>query len=198
LKRSDVDNYTKTAATSSNLILKNLSGAVKIVQGFKQVAVDQTSGERREFKLKAYIEDVLLSLQPKLKKTKHEVKVNCPEDLTLNSFPGAFSQIISNLVMNSLIHGFEGIETGEIVFEVIKDDATVFFIYRDNGKGMDKKELAKIFDPFFTTKRAQGGSGLGMHIVHNLVTQTLGGSVSCESEPQNGITIRIQIPITEK
>ena len=202
LKRSDVDKYTKTAANSSNLILKNLSGAVKIVQGFKQVAVDQTSGKRREFKLKDYIEDVLLSLQPKLKKTKHEVKINCPEDLTLNSFPGAFSQIISNLVMNSLIHSFEGIEIGEMVFEATenKDDESILFTYRDNGKGMSKKELAKIFEPFFTTKRSQGGSGLGMHIVNNLVTQTLGGTITCQSEPQKGITviIKIQSTTTEK
>ena len=196
LKRSELDSYAKTAADSSNLILKNLSGAVKIVQGFKQVAVDQTSGERREFKLKAYIEDVLLSLKPKLKKTQHEVTVNCPENLSLDSFPGALSQIISNLIMNSLIHGFEEMEAGKIGFEATEDNGSVVLTYRDNGKGMNEKDLAKIFDPFFTTKRSRGGSGLGMHIVHNLVTQTLGGTISCESAPQNGMMIRIQIPMT--
>ena len=197
LKRSELNSYAKTAADSSNLILKNLSGAVKIVQGFKQVAVDQTSGKRREFKLKPYIEDVLLSLKPKLKKTKHvvTVTVNCPEDLTLDSFPGAFSQIISNLVMNSLIHGFEGIELGEITFEAAEENGTVILIYRDNGRGMDQKTLSRIFDPFFTTKRSQGGSGLGMHIVHNLVTQTLGGAITCESTPQKGIMVGIKIPV---
>lgn len=193
LKRSELDNYAKTAADSSNLILKNLSGAVKIVQGFKQVAVDQTSGERREFNLKPYIEDVLLSLKPKLKKTKHKVTVNCPEDLALDSFPGALSQIISNLVMNSLIHGFEQMEAGEIIFDAARENGSVLLTYRDNGKGMNEKDMAKIFDPFFTTRRSQGGSGLGMHIVHNLVTQTLGGSISCESEPGNGIMIRMKI-----
>ena len=175
LKRSELNSYAKTASDSSNLILKNLSGAVKIVQGFKQVAVDQTSGERREFKLKPYIEDVLLSLKPKLKKTKHVITVNCPEDLKLNSFPGALSQIISNLVMNSLIHGFEEMDAGDITFDAARENGSVLLTYRDNGKGMDEKALSKIFDPFFTTKRSQGGSGLGMHIVHNLVTQTLGG-----------------------
>ena len=195
LKRSQLDSYAKTASDSSNLILKNLSGAVKIVQGFKQVAVDQTSGERREFKLKAYIEDVLLSLKPKLKKTQHKVTVNCPEELTLDSFPGAFSQIISNLVMNSLIHGFEGVDAGGITFDAAEDKGTVILTYRDNGKGMNEKDLAKVFDPFFTTKRSQGGSGLGMHIVHNLVTQTLGGAISCESTPQKGIMVGIKIPV---
>ena len=194
LKRSELDSYAKTASDSSNLILKNLSGAVKIVQGFKQVAVDQTSGERREFKLKAYIEDVLLSLKPKLKKTKHLVTVNCPEDLALNSFPGAFSQIISNLIMNSLIHGFDEMEAGEIGFDAAEDGGSIVLTYRDNGKGMNEKDLTKIFDPFFTTKRSQGGSGLGMHIVHNLVIQTLGGSITCKSELGNGITVRIQLP----
>jgi len=198
LKRSELDSYAKTAADSSNLILKNLSGAVKIVQGFKRVAVDQTSGERREFKLKAYIEDVLLSLQPKLKKTKHQVNVNCPEDLALNSYPGAFSQIISNLVMNSLIHGFDEMEAGEIGFDAAEENGSVVLTYQDNGKGMNKKDLAKIFDPFFTTKRSQGGSGLGMHIVHNLVTQTLGGSISCKSEVGEGVTVTMKIPMMEK
>ena len=198
LKRSELNSYAKTASGSSNLILKNLSGAVKIVQGFKQVAVDQTSGERREFKLKAYIEDVLLSLKPKLKKTRHEVTVNCPEDLILNSFPGALSQIISNLVMNSLIHGFEEMDAGEITFDVARENGSVLLTYRDNGKGMDEKALSKIFDPFFTTRRSQGGSGLGMHIVHNLVIQTLGGTISCKSEPGNGIMVRIQIPMTDQ
>jgi signal transduction histidine kinase len=198
VKRSDLNQYTKTAATASNLILKNLSTAVKIVQGFKQVAVDQTSGERREFRLKAYIEDVLLSLQPKLKKTKHTIRVDCPDDLLLNSFPGAFSQIISNLVMNSLLHGFEGIETGEIIFEVRQENTDILFIYKDNGKGVTDQTLGRIFDPFFTTKRSQGGSGLGMHIVHNLATRTLGGTITCESQPDCGIILTIQIPMTEK
>jgi len=197
IKRSELDSYAKTASDSSNLILKNLSGAVKIVQGFKQVAVDQTSGERREFKLKPYIEDVLLSLKPKLKKTQHVVTVNCPEDLTLNSFPGALSQIISNLVMNSLIHGFEGIEQGEITFDAAEENGSVTLTYRDNGKGMDEKTLSKIFDPFFTTKRSQGGSGLGMHIVHNLVTQTLEGAISCESQPGNGMMINMKVPMSK-
>ena len=196
LKRSELNSYAKTASDSSNLILKNLSGAVKIVQGFKQVAVDQTSGERREFKLKPYIEDVLLSLKPKLKKTNHLITVNCPEDLKLNSFPGALSQIITNLVMNSMIHGFEEMDAGEITFDATRENGSVLLTYRDNGKGMDEKALSKIFDPFFTTKRSQGGSGLGMHIVHNLVTQTLGGAISCKSEPGNGIMLRIQIPMT--
>ncbi len=198
LKRSDLNSYAKTAADSSNLILKNLSGAVKIVQGFKQVAVDQASGERRDFKLKAYIEDVLLSLKPKLKKTKHQVKMNCPEDLALSSCPGAFSQIISNLVMNSLIHGFEEMEAGEIGFDAAEDNGFVVLTYRDNGKGMEENDLAKIFDPFFTTKRSQGGSGLGMHIVHNLVTQTLGGSIMCKSEVGEGMTVTMKIPMMEK
>jgi len=198
VRKLDLDHYTKTASNASNLILKNLSGAVKIVQGFKQVAVDQTSGERREFKLKAYIDDALLSLQPKIKKTNHQIQVSCPEDLSLTSFPGALSQIVSNLVMNSLIHGFEGIEEGRISFEISVEANAIEIVYQDNGVGMDDETLSKVFDPFFTTKRSQGGSGLGMHIVHNLVTQTLGGSIACESRSGYGITLTIQIPTAEK
>jgi hypothetical protein len=112
LKRSDLDQYVTTAEESSRMVLSNLRRASEIVQSFKQVAVDQSSEERRTFKLGGYIADVLLSLRSKLKKTRHTVSVNCPEDLALNSFPGAFSQILTNWIMNSMIHGFEDTEQG--------------------------------------------------------------------------------------
>ncbi|MCP4750801.1 MAG: hybrid sensor histidine kinase/response regulator [Proteobacteria bacterium] len=198
MKRSDLEKYLRISTDSSRMILSNLKRAADIIQSFKQVAVDQSSEERRIFKLKEYIEDVLLSLRPRLKKTKHEVTITCPDDLELDSFPGAFSQIVTNLVMNSLIHGFDNKEDGEIALEVSDEGNTVQFRYDDDGKGMDKEQIEKVFDPFFTTKRSSGGSGLGMHVVYNLVTQTLKGQIECRSELDQGTTFFIRIPKREE
>ena len=157
--------------------------------------MDQTSEERRRFKVRAYVEDVLRSLQPRLKKTRHEVVLDCPDDLELDSYPGAFSQIITNLVMNSLDHGFEKIEQGRIILDFSREDHRVFFRYQDNGQGMDEETRKRVFDPFFTTKRGRGGSGLGMHIVYNLATQQLGGDIQYWSAPEKGESVTITMPV---
>lgn len=177
MKRSDFEQYIKDALGASSNILRNLMWAAELIKSFKQVAVDQSSEEQRRFGLKAYISEILLSLRPKYKRTEHTITVNCPEDLEIESYPGAFSHIVTNLVTNSLIHGFEGIEKGEIVFNVSAHENELLFSYKDNGKGMDDESIRQIFDPFFTTKRGQGGTGLGMHIVYNLVAHTLGGQL---------------------
>ncbi|MBW2091332.1 MAG: PAS domain S-box protein [Deltaproteobacteria bacterium] len=194
LKRSDLEKYIKATHDSAKMILANLRRAAELVQSFQMVAVDQSSEKRRRFKLKKYIEDVLLSLRPKLKKTRHIITVNCPEDLELFTFPGALSQIITNLVMNSLIHGFENIQQGKIIFDVAEEENYIRFKYTDNGKGIALEHILKIFDPFFTTKRGEGGSGLGLHIVYNLVTQSLGGQIESSSAPGEGATFIIWIP----
>lgn len=195
LKRSDLEAYLSLAAGSTEMIMTNLRRAADLIQSFKQVAVDQSTEERRRFNLKEYIEHVLLSLRPKLKKTRHRITVNCPGDLALDSYAGAFSQIITNLVMNSLVHGFEEMEEGRIVFDIAEEDGTVIFKYSDNGRGMAEKIVSRIFEPFFTTRRGTGGSGLGLHIVYNLVTQTLGGQISCTSAPGKGALFLIRIPL---
>jgi len=194
MKRSDLEKYLKTANDASASILLNLNQAADLIRSFKQVAVDQSNEERRSFRVKEYINNVLLSLRPKLKKTEHHVQVECPENLKINSYPGAFSQIVTNLVMNSLLHGFSGIDRGEIQIKFSKTDADYLLTYSDNGVGMDANTYRNIFDPFFTTKRATGGTGLGMHIVFNLVTQTLNGKINCKSEPGKGTFYAIKIP----
>jgi signal transduction histidine kinase len=185
----------KTASKSSEIILSNLQRASEHIQGFKQIAVDQASGDRRKFKLKECIHEVLLSLHPKLKRTRHTVTVLCPEALELDSYPGAFSQIITNFIINTLLHGFEHKEQGEIVLEITREDDILQMRYNDNGKGMAQEERSRIFEPFYTTKRDQGSSGLGMSIVYNLVTRQLKGHIECESIPGEGTTFIIQIPI---
>ncbi|MBF0099756.1 MAG: PAS domain S-box protein [Desulfobacterales bacterium] len=186
LTRSDFEKYIDNAIGSSTSILSNLNRASELITSFKQVAVDQSYEEKRTFLVKEYIYEVLISLRSKLKKTQHQVIVNCPDKLSLYSYPGAFSQIITNLIMNSLIHGFEHSEQGEISINILLENNELIFHYHDNGCGMDQETVQKIFDPFFTTKRGQGGTGLGLHVVYNIVTQTLGGQIMCLSQKGQG------------
>jgi signal transduction histidine kinase len=195
MTRSDLEYYLKTACQSSAMILGNLRRAADHIQSFKQVAVDQASGEKRRFKLKEYLDEILLSLHPKLKRTSHTITVNCSDDLEIESYPGAFSQIITNFVLNSLSHGFEHKEHGQIVLDITCQNDTLQIRYSDDGKGISLEERSRIFEPFYTTKRGQGGSGLGLHIVYNLVTHRLNGHIECVSTPSVGTTFILQIPL---
>ena len=195
MTRSDLEKYLKTTGESAKIILKNLQRAAEHIRSFKRVAVDQTSDEKRVFNLKIYIDDLLLSLRPRLKRTQHTVTIHCPENLDILSYPGAFSQILTNFIINSLTHGFENIEQGAILLEITREGDLLTICYRDNGRGISLAERSRVFEPFYTTKRGQGGTGLGLHIVYNLVTQKLGGSIECESTPGKGITFLIQIPV---
>lgn len=194
LKRSELENYLTTVQEVSSSILINMERAAELISSFKQVAVDQSSENRRCFNLKEYLDEILLSLSPRYKKTGHLVQVACEPDIELNSFPGAFSQILSNLIMNSLTHGFKGLESRAIDIDIRCKEGQVIFVYRDNGQGMDEQQREKIFDPFFTTMRGQGGTGLGMSIVFNLVTQTLKGNMHLETEIGQGVTFTMTFP----
>ncbi|MBI5520252.1 MAG: PAS domain S-box protein [Desulfovibrio sp.] len=195
VKRASLEAYLAVCDESTRMILSNLKRAAELIRSFKQVAVDRSTEERRRFRLRAYLDEVLLSLRPHLKKTEHEVAIICDPELVLDSYPGALSQIVTNLVMNSLLHAFEPGEAGRIVISAARlDDGRVQLIYVDNGRGIAPENLDKIFEPFYTTRRGRGGTGLGLHILYNLVTQTLGGSVRCESAPQKGTTFTILLP----
>lgn len=195
MKISALKQYLQTATESSDLILNNLNRAAELVQSFKKVAVDQTSLDQRSFQVKPYIEEILLNLRHVLKRTEHRIEVHGAEEITLRSYPGAFSQIISNLVMNSLKHAYEEGDAGYMRFDIIEEDNQLTLTYQDDGAGIPPKHLNKIFDPFFTTARSRGGSGLGLHIVYNLVTQTLHGTIRCESEIGKGTKFIITLPI---
>jgi signal transduction histidine kinase len=198
MKRSDLEKYLDTAGQSSSMILKNLQRAAELIQSFKQVAVDQSSEERRAFAVKPYLDEILLSLHPKLKRTQLTTEIHADDGLTLDSYPGVFAQIVTNLVMNSLIHAYEPGERGHLVFNLKQKNNHFVFEYADDGRGISKENLSKIFDPFFTTKRGQGGSGLGLHIIYNLVTQKLGGTIRCESEVGQGTQFIIEAPVQMK
>ncbi len=198
LSKQDLENFSRNASESSQLILRNLYRADKLVKSFKQVAVDQSSEETRVINMQAYIEEVLVSLRPAIKKTQHEVHLYCDEVLVFETYPGAIYQILVNLVMNALQHAFPSIEKGKIDILITRDRDTALIEFRDNGCGMTEDIRRRVFDPFFTTRRGQGGSGLGLHIAWNLATQLLGGSISCESEVGKGTSFYVRIPMQVK
>lgn len=194
LTESALQGYLKIATQSADMILANLSRAAELIHSFKQVAVDQTNSDCREFELSTYLHEILLSLHPRLKKTAYKVEIDCPSGIMVRSYPGAISQIITNLTMNSLIHAFEGRSEGQIRIQAGLQEDQVFIRYTDDGIGIPADNLARIFDPFFTTKRGTGGSGLGLHIVYNLATHTLKGRISVESQPDQGTCFELFFP----
>lgn len=195
MKRSQLTQYLDDAREGTAMILVNLNRASELIRSFKMVAADQLSESRRVFPVKKYIDEVLLSLRPKLKKTGHRIEVLCDEDLVIESYPGAFSQILTNFIINSLVHAFDPDQAGEIRIEVTKTNGSVELKYGDNGKGMAPEIQDRIFEPFFTTARNQGSTGLGLHIVFNIVTRTLGGTIKCESMPGRGTTFHVIMPV---
>ncbi len=195
LRRSELDKYLETARESCATILTNLSRAADLVHSFKQVAVDQTAGDLRKFNLKELVGEVLLSLRPKYKRTTHKVESHIPSDIEIYSYPGDIMQVITNLVMNSLIHAFENMNNGVISISARMDGPDLVIIYfDDNGQGVAPEQAKLLFDPFYTTKQGQGGTGLGLHIIYNLVTQKLKGLISCSGEIGQGLHYIISIP----
>ncbi|MGJ7916071.1 GAF domain-containing protein [Massilia sp. LXY-6] len=195
MTEESLDGFFDVVDQSLRIMTTNTQRAASLVRSFKQVAVDQSSDNIRNFNLGKYVGEILLSLQPKLKGRPVKVQIDCPADLELNSFPGAVSQIVTNMVVNSLVHGFERGQPGNITIRArLEDDDTVAFEYGDDGAGMDAETLSKLFDPFFTTKRGSGGSGLGAHILYNLVTGSLGGSLRAESSPGKGLQYHLRFP----
>jgi len=194
LTRQNFESLLNIATESSKIMRGNLERTADLVRSFKQLAVDQTSDEQRHINMKNYIEELMISLKPFFRGLRHRFELICPDDIDIVSQPGAIAQIISNLISNTIVHGFEGIEEGLIKMEIERDKDKVLLHYSDNGLGVSEKNLQHIFDPFFTTKRDKGGSGLGMSIVYNLVTNKLKGDISVSSEPGNGVDFYINLP----
>lgn len=196
MKRSDLDDYLKTIRETTGMIQTNLFRASELIRSFKQIAVDRSIETKRKFMIKEYIREILISLQPNLKKTKHQVVLLGRDAVEIHNDPGAISQIITNLIMNSLIHAYEDDAEGTITINTSSYNNELTIHYSDDGKGMSQEIAEQIFDPFFTTNRGGGGTGLGMHIVYNLVTQSLNGTIRCESKLGEGTQFIIQIPMT--
>jgi len=198
MRKSDLESFIAQADESVKIVTRNLQRAAELIRSFKQVAVDQTNEKQRDFNVREYLGEVLLSLRPKLKHTHIQVELECDEDLVIQSYPGVLAQIVTNLVLNSLLHGFEAEEKGEISLQVQRIDDELHLRYHDSGHGMDEATRARVFEPFFTTRRGQGGTGLGLHIAYNQITQTLGGSIECSSSPDRGTTFSIRFPVQQR
>jgi len=195
LKSSQLKKFLNDGDENLNIIMRNLARAADLITSFKKVAVDQSSSEDRRFNFKGLIDEVILTLQPQLKNTRYKIDIDCPENLIITSKPGPINQILVNLIINSIIHGFDNQGQGTITIAVMDLNNQLYINYQDNGKGINSEIKNKIFEPFITTKRGSGGSGLGMHLVYNLITQALNGTISFESEPNNGVVFDINFPI---
>jgi PAS domain S-box-containing protein len=197
-RRSDVEHSCQRLQEASTLIERNAVRAAKLINDFKEVAVDQSSTRRRSFDLRTVVEEVLATSCPLLKGTAHTVQLNIPDAITMDSFPGPLEQVLTNLLHNSVRHGFEGRDQGQITVTVQRDVEadSVVLTYEDNGCGIPPANLPHIFEPFYTTKLGQGGSGLGLYIVYNLVTHVLGGKLSAESSAPQGTRFVLRLPLT--
>lgn len=192
-----LEKFIQKSVEVSNLIQTNLNRTSQLVRSFKQILVDQISEQKRKFEVKNYIYEVLFSISSITKKSKVEIYVN-GDELEINTYAGALSQVISNLVINSIKHGYNRFEEGIITITLRKEGENLRIFYKDDGKGISQENLPKIFDPFFTTNREQGGTGLGLNIVYNIVHSKLKGSIVCTSAPYEGVEFIINIPLNVK
>jgi two-component system NtrC family sensor kinase len=194
IKKSDIVRYLETAGESTQLIMNNAYRAAHLIHSFKQIAVDQVSEARRRFGLHEYIDEVVSSLRPKLKKTHIDLRIDCPGDIELDTYPGALAQVLTNLILNCVEHAFDADSRGTIVVRARRDGAMIELEVSDDGKGIPAEMLDKVFDPFVTTRRGQGGTGLGLNIVFNLVVKQFGGSIAVSSVVGEGARFALRIP----
>lgn len=195
LRRSDFVEFQETADEIARLLVLNLQQACELVQSFKQVAADQTSGEERLFLLKPYLEDLATSLSPSWRRAGHSLRVECPETIEIDGYPGVLAQILTNLVMNSIIHAYREGQRGQLLIAAAEQGSDmVTLVYSDDGRGIAPADLGRVFDPFFTTRRGAGSTGLGLHIVYNLVVNRLGGKITVDSRPNDGVRFTIRFP----
>ena len=195
LEETDFERFIVDSKELSRSIFVSLEKAAALVRSFKLVAVDQGSDELRRFGPREYINDIVLTHQPVLRRAKASLTLECDAALEIESFPGAWSQIVSNLINNSIVHGFDANPPDPQIHIAVSEAANeTVLVYRDNGKGMTEAVARKVFDPFFTTNRQGGGSGLGMHIVYNLVSQQLHGRIQLQTTPGLGVTFTIRLP----
>ncbi|WP_246860748.1 PAS domain S-box protein [Noviherbaspirillum sp. UKPF54] len=196
IKRSTLENYITDTGKAGDILVRNLQRAANLVTSFKQVAVDQTSSQRRTFSVAEVVAEIMLTLWPTLKKTSFTVKQDIAAGLKMDSYPGPLGQVITNLVNNALLHGFEGRATGTVLISAHESaDGWLEFVVRDDGVGIPPANLNRVFDPFFTTKLGSGGSGLGLNIAHNIVTGILGGRIRMQSEVGRGTSFFLNLPL---
>ena len=196
LRRGSFDNFLSQIEFGSDVLLRSLTRAADLIRGFKNVAVDQTSDMRRLFDLSQMLEEIILTNAPLYRKTRYAIETDLESGIAMDSFPGALGQVVTNLIGNSVAHGFAGRSDGKMSITTKRTaDEKVTLSFDDDGIGITESDIKRVFDPFFTTKLGQGGSGLGMNIVYNLVTDILGGSISIASDIGRGTSVTIIFPV---
>jgi signal transduction histidine kinase len=199
LRRSQLEEFVRTSRDAAQQLVGNLHRAGELIQSFKQVAVDRSHAERRQFSLSEATDQIIASLRPVLKKAPIALSVDVPEGLVIDGYPGSYGQILTNLFLNAANHAFADRRSGAIAISARPRGADdVEIIFADNGAGMTPDVQRQAFDPFFTTRRNEGGTGLGLHIVYNLDTQQIGGRMMLDSRLGQGTTFRIIMPRTAK
>lgn len=195
LRRSELDTFIETMDRSCGLLLASLNSASSLVRSFKQVAVDQTADSRRRYDLRALCEEVAATLASQFKPQRHRLVVQAPDELAMDGYPGSLSQVLNNLLLNAIHHGFDGRSGGTVTLTATAaDDERVRIEVADNGAGIAAEHLPRIFEPFFTTRLGRGGSGLGLHVSYNIVTSLLGGQISVHSTPGHGTRFELLLP----
>lgn len=194
LKKTDLDNYVSCIDEVAKILMLNLKNASDLIRSFKKVAVSQSTEEKSTIQLKEYFMDIIQSLSPGMKKNKILIDLKCEPDLNFVGFPGALAQILTNLIMNSVKHGFDGLTEGKVSIDLSIENEMLSIIYKDNGSGIEAENLKHLYEPFFSTRKEDGGTGLGMHVTYNLVTQLMCGEINCSSKPGVGTEFTIRIP----
>lgn len=193
--RSTLREFANRCRDAADQLVVNLERAGELIRSFKQVAADRSHDERRAFDLKLATEQIVASVRPGLPKSRASLVVEMPSDISLDSYPGAYGQVLTNLIFNAVIHGFADGPGGHVLIKARRlDTEQIEITFSDDGSGIPEDVQRHVFDPFFTTRRAQGSTGLGLYIVHNLVTQQLGGRITLASAPGTGTTLRMTLP----
>jgi signal transduction histidine kinase len=196
LSKKAIESYFEASAEGYSILENSLTRAANLISSFKKIAVNQHVGTSGVFHFKDLLASCLLSLKHETKSGRHEFILHCPDSIWIESYPGAFSQIITNLAMNAITHGFRDRSGGTIRVEADHGNGLLHLLVADNGAGMEPEVQKHIFEPFFTTARDRGGSGLGLSIVFNIITQKLGGQISCTSIAGKGTDFDILIPVS--
>lgn len=194
LTKSKLVNFIDIVEDSTKLTIANIHRAIERTNSFKRLSVDQCSEKQRKFQLKAYLHDIETALRSKFINTDHQIVINCDVDIAIDSFPGALSQVVINLINNSLIHGFEDKSEGTIEISVTTEDTFIIIRYTDDGKGIPEDKLPKIFSQYYTSKPHAGGTGLGLYLVKGIIEKKLSGTFTFDSKVGEGVEFILRLP----
>jgi signal transduction histidine kinase len=196
MQRTDLLSFVDDVQEASTVIGRSISNAADLVSSFKQVAMDRTTAQRRVFNLHQTSHEIIATMTNQIKIAGHSIELDMPEDVSMNSYPGPYGQVISNFINNALLHGFDGRTQGKMRLSAQQPGADRILIeFYDDGVGIKEPDIKRIFDPFFTTKMGQGGNGLGLSISYNIVTSLLNGQITVLSEPGRGTRFLLDIPL---